>query len=276
MANKASVLAKKLGVTGYYFNGGELMSQGWKLGLSLAGWILLYGIMYAVMRSVASLIPFIGPLVFGLIVGPSLSAGLILFIHKKYTTGQSDFGTIFKGFKFIGPLIVNILLIGLIMIGVFIPIGFLAFFAVGAESFIEFGQSIKDMPPSTNPMDIFYFFLNFIKVILPAVLILVFGISLASTFFIFSTHFIVLTKCSATEAIASSFNIVKKKLFPIFGILFLLGLIEVISIIPLGLGLIVTIPWILGTVYMIFNSTILSRLEGDEDNNVSSDDLLDA
>lgn len=274
MANKASVLAKKLGVTGYYLNGGELMSKGWKLGLSIVGWTLLYAVMYGVMRSVASLIPFIGPFAFGLIVGPSLSAGLILFIHKKHTTGQSDFGIIFNGFKFLGPLIVNMLLTGLIFVGILIPLGFLAFFSVGFESFLELGQSIKAIMPNANPMDFFGLFMDFIKVILPAILILVFGIGLASTFFIFSTHFIVLTKCSATEAIASSFNIVKKKLFPIFGILFLLGLIEMISIIPLGLGLIVTIPWILGTVYMIFNSTILSRLDGD--NSVSSDDLLDA
>lgn len=275
MASEASVLAKELGSKGYEFDGSEAMSQGWKLGLSIAGWTLLYGIMFAVMRMVASFIPFLGPIAFGLLVGPCLSGGLILFFHKKYTTGQSDFGTVFKGFKFLGPLIVNVLLVGLIMFGIMIPLGFLGFFAVGTEGFMEFGQIAQEMQYITNPMEIFNIYFDLIIAILPALLILILGIGLASTFFIFSSHFIVLTNCSGTEAIGASFNLVKKKFFQIFGLLFLLGLIEMVSIIPLGLGLIVTIPWILGTVYMIFHSAILSKL-GVEETVLTNNDVLDA
>ncbi len=275
MSSKASVLAKELGTKGYEFNGGYVLSEGWKLGLSIVGWALLYAIMYYVMQTVASFIPVIGPLGFGLVVGPSLSAGLLMFIHHKYTTGDSDFGLIFKGFPLIGKLIVNALLVGLIMLGVMIPLGIIAYFLIGGAGFMELASIVQEMNYVSNPMEVFSLVSDLLFAVLPAILVMSIGLGVTGMFFMFSTHFIVLGGCSATEAIGASFNIVKKKFFPIFGVLFLLGLIQMVSMIPFGLGLILTMPWMLATVYIIFNKTILVHLN-EESNSIQNDDILDA
>jgi len=275
MSSKASVLAKELGSKGFEFNAGYVLSEGWNLGLSIVGWALLYAIMYYVMQSVAGFIPFIGPLGFGLVVGPSLSAGLLLFIHNKYTTGESDFGLVFKGFPLIGKLIVNSILVGLIMLGVMIPLGIISYFLIGADGFMDLVSIAQELNHVSNPMEIFSIVSDLLFTILPAIFVMSIGLGITGLFFMFSTHFIVLGGCSATEAIGASFNIVKKKFFPIFGVLFLLGLIQMVSMIPFGLGLILTMPWMLATVYIIFNKTILVHLN-EESNSIQNDDILDA
>ena len=275
MSKSASSIAKELSVSGYEFSGSMFLSEGWKLGLSIAGWTLLYAVMYYVLQSFSDFIPFIGPLAFGLVVGPSLSAGLILFIHTKYTTGQSDFGMIFKGFGFVSKLLVAAILTGLILVGVMFPLGIISFFIIGMDSFQEIASIVQDFQGITNPLEIIEYVRQILVTFLPLVLITAIGVGAVGLLFMFTNYFIVLGNCSATEAMGASVKIVKKKFFPIFGLLMVLVFIQMVSAIPLGLGLIVTMPWALSVVYLIFNKTILSRMEG-ETNSFDSEDILDA
>ena len=275
MIKRANEIAKELVVSGYEFNGSQYLSEGWKLGLSIAGWTLLYGLMYYIIQFISNFIPVIGPLGFSFVVGPGFSAGLILFVHKKYTTNESDFSTVFKGFKYVGHLIIASLLTGLILLGVMIPLLLISFLIIGldgAEEIISLGQDFSEV---TNPIEVFSLMGKVFSAFLPVFFISFIGIGCVSALFLFTNYFIVIGGCSAIEAMGASFKIVKKKFFPICGVLLLLGLTQIIGAIPFLLGLIITAPWAIATIYVIYNKIIIVKMDSDEFS-FSDDNILDA
>lgn len=265
-------IANKLSAEGYKFGLSSYLNQGWKLGLQSIGWLILYAIIYIAIWALCRVIPFVGELAYSIVLAPILSAGVTYFLHKKHTTGESDFSTFFYGFKDLGNLVFANFLMGLIVVVAMIPmfLAFLSFFGmeliqamIGDQDPNEIGNTGSELLSKMGGVGI-TFFVTFIIV------------GLILTLLVFTNQFVILGRLSAVDAIKASMQVAKKKVFSIFGFIIVLGLINLLGVLPLGLGLILTLPMTAGAFYFMFKDIVMSQISGDHNILLSEDDILDA
>lgn len=271
MSNKYSQVSQELGANGYQFEMGKYISEGWKLGTSIVGYWLLFGIVSFAIGFVTGFIPIVGPLANSLVISPALAAGLILFIKHKKDSGESDFGLIFKAFNKVGQLFLLNLITGLIGLILFIPaiISMIGMFSV--EDFMALAS--KD----TEAIQAFaQTFIANISMFMGGVSISMLLVSVLSILLTFSMYFVVVGDLSAIGAIKASIAVAKKKFFAIFGFGIVLGLINLAGALALVIGLIVTIPVTMAAMYLMFHHIIVERIEESEGTGVAENDVLDA
>ena len=265
-------VANKLGIEGYKFELSNYISQGWKLGLQSLGWLILFAIIYLSISIVTQLIPIIGRFAQTFILAPVLSAGVTYFLHKKSTTGESDFSSFFDGFKNLGNLVVLNLLILLLFMVTMIPLlasmfsllNMEFFQAIANEDRVAMEAIGRNIVSSAGGVGIG------VGVFISVLLVCILMLSL-----VFAKQFVIIGELSAVEAIKASIQVAKKKIFPLFGFMIVLVLINILGLLPLGLGLIVTIPMSAGAVYFMFKDIVISQVNSGEII-LSEDDILDA
>lgn len=266
-------IANKLGVEGYQFDLASYFSQGWKLTLKSYGWLLLFGMIYCAIWAVSIFIVILGPIAHFFILGPVLQGGVIYFLHKKATTGESDFSMFFSGFKDIGRLTgLNILIWLMIFISV-IPMfySWLDMYGFDVSNGFTFSTSNpEDMKMLKNHIanhGLVFFGGNLLS------LILVFCVATLS---IFANQFVIIGRLSPVDAIKSSIQVVKKKIFSIFLFLVILGAINFAASLPFLLGLLLTLPISFGATYAMFKNIVFSQISEEDNLFLSEDDILDA
>lgn len=270
MENNYQEVAQRLSNEGYNFDMGKYLKEGWKLGLSSIGPIILYMILVVIISFILGLIPIVGQIADSFFISPVLSAGGIYFLHHKHTTGESDFGKFFEGFKQIGALAgVNILSLLLMMLAV-IPmiLSSLTLFDMDLLSRI----AAED---STAMLELLEKFTTANAALIGGI-VLTFLLLITISILLFTAYyFVAIGKLGGGASIKASAGLAKKNFFSILGFVIVLGLINVLGIMVVVVGLIVTIPVTLGAMYMMFNNIVISQVST-ETMAISEDDILDA
>ena len=205
---------------GYSFDLGDYISKGFKIIQKNLGLFIAFILVFIVISVVLSVIPVIGQLASSLIVSPCLLAGFLIAAKKSDDNQPLEFGDFFKGFDFLKPLLVTILIQAAIMIAVMIPFG-LAFYVGGDMNALEAGD------PSGIP------FWSFI-LLLPLIYL---AVAWGMTSFLIVFH-----KMSAWDALEASRQIITKQWFMFFLFGIVVGIIVMLGMVALGVGILFTLP----------------------------------
>ncbi|AOM40690.1 BPSS1780 family membrane protein [Xenorhabdus hominickii] len=198
-------------------------------------WVLIT-LVYVAILVVLSLIPLVN-FISGLF-GSAFIAGFITAAEKQRATGDFEIDLLFHGFKNkLGSLIaVSALYLGIYILG-----------AVAAVLIVGVGaiESLSSAPELLiNSSSSF---------ILAGLVFLTFNI-IALAFAWFAPALIIINDLKFGEAISMSLNAVKKNQLGGFLFFLLMGILMAISMIPLFLGLIVTVPMMMVAYYTTYRS----------------------
>ena len=232
------------------FSIGQSISEGWALISRHLGMYILGGIIAVLIGGVVGFIPFVGSMANNLIISPCFMASAI-FITWHVSRGEpwQDFGEVFKGFSFLAQIMVC----SLIETAVIVVLMVLFFFKL-LPDLIELvtlsqGQGvyqnkaeIEELVKSMllDPTNILMFLGFFILALVISVM------------WAFKVHFVVIYKMEGWPAMEMSRKITMKNFFQLVGLFLLLGIILVISAIPCGIGLLFSLPLMIGSIYSAF------------------------
>ncbi|MGE0635112.1 MAG: hypothetical protein AB7G44_15115 [Bacteroidia bacterium] len=240
-ANNESRLEKSLN-EGYEFKMGKYISTGFdvfkKEPWMLMGFLVVYAVIAMVTSGIISIL--------SAVVSVPLGVGFFIFANKVTTGRNAQFGDFFSGFKSFVPLMLNYLVTMLIALVIFSP-GIL-YFIVSVDFFSEIANGGNQIEIMTKLMGLL--------ITLPAVIILFFismivwiyiGVSL-----ILSQQLIVFNGLDYWSSIKTSMKLVSKKWFSFFGFLIVLGLINILGMLCLFFGLLVTVPATICAIYAAY------------------------
>lgn len=225
------------------------LSQGWKIVSNHLLYYILAGILSVIIWTVACLFPIVGIIACRLILIPCLIASAV------YVTWQidqkrrwDDFGDMFNGFQFLTPLMVSRLIRGIIIFGIallllfsYLP-EFIALYNLGIGTHaINHQDEIRDIV--LGLMSAKTFLLLLLAILLLCFLELIWS---------FTTHFIVIYRMTGWKAMELSRKIVMRNFISLLGLYIILGISVMISALACGLGLLFTLPWMIGTIYSAF------------------------
>jgi hypothetical protein len=231
------------------FSIGLALSDGWALVSKNLGYYILGGIVTMAIGIGVGLIPIAGGIVNNLILSPCLMAGAV-YVTWNISSGKgwADFGDMFKGFNYLQPIAISTLIQGAASLALmalvffnFIPeLIHLFKISQGANAFTQ-QQEIRDA------------FLKLVnsKFIVSA-LILTVALLFIAALWAFKTHFIVIYKMEAWPAMEMSRRIARHNLFQLIGFFLLMGIILIVSAIPCGIGLLFSLPLMIGSIYSAF------------------------
>ncbi|MBD2812408.1 hypothetical protein ID853_16345 [Xenorhabdus sp. Vera] len=202
-------------------------------------WILM-GLIYLAILIIVQFLPFLG--IFSMLFSSVFFAGFIAAAEQQRITGEFDIELIFYGFKNkLGSLVA----VGGLFFGIYI-LGVIAAVIVGGTSIIQLILSAENADPA--------FILGSLSTLLFAFLILYVFIMVAIAFSWFAPSLIIINGLKFGEAVSMSLSAVKKNLFGGFIFFLLMGILLLISVIPLFLGLLITMPMYMITCYTSYRS----------------------
>ncbi len=194
--------------TGYTFETGRYISEGWDIFQKNAGSFIGYCALKIFINMAVGIFGGLGRL---LVIKP-LDLGYYIVAGKTDTREKTEFGDFFKGFDYFGQIV-----LAKLISGVFIVFGFLFLIIPGIYFAVAYG---------------------------------------------FSSLMVVFTGSEFWPALENSRRLISKKWFSFFGFFLLLGLINLLGLLALGLGLLVTIPFTYCTVYAAFKNIVGFELSG--------------
>jgi len=231
------------------FSIGRAFSDGWALVSKHLGYYILGGIVSVVISIVAGIIPFVGNLASQLILRRCLMAGAIYVTWRiSKGIGCTDLVDMFKGFKFLSPIIISATIQFAVMVT--LAVLFLLNYLNLIIKFFEVAQGPGVLNNQEEIRELFRQILTPESVML--FLFLMFFILLISIIWVFKIHFIVIYKMQAWPAMEMSRKIATRNLFPLIGYFLLMGIIIIISAIPCGIGLLFSLPLMIGSSYSAF------------------------
>lgn len=202
---------------GYEFNFGEYISKGISLVTKNAGLFIAASFVFFLIMFVLGLIPFIGQLATTFILGPCLGAGFLIAARKSDEDQALEFGDFFKGFDYIGELVVMTIISTLIILALAIP--FIAVAGFEMYTTLEAG-GIPDFP-------------------IWSILLIVPLIYLAVAWSM-GTYLVVFHGMKAWPALEASRQIVTKKWGFFFLLFIVVGIIACLGIIVFLIGMLFT------------------------------------
>lgn len=231
------------------FSISEAFSQGWEIVSRHIWYYILGGILVILSTGMIGMVPIVGRLVNSFLVQPAFTAGGI-YVTWRISMGHGwrDFSDMFQGFRMLPALILSTLIATAIIIILFLP-----FLLINLKTFIELvpyfesnswvgneeaiGEIVKSM---LNPTNMVISLITFILIITLTVL------------WLFRNYFIVIFDAQAWESLEASRKITAKNFWLLLGFGFVMSLVIIISVIPLGLGLFFSLPWSMGATYSAF------------------------
>lgn len=196
------------------------------------------------------IIPFVGGIVNNLILSPCLMGGAVYVTWRiSRSKGWTDFGDMFKGFNFLQPIAISTLIQSVITTALAI----LVFFNFLQEliDIFKLSQSADILTRQEELRDAFLkLFLDSRFVV--SMLILMAALLFISAMWAFKIHFIIIYKMQAWPAMEMSRRIARHNLWNLIGLFIVMGCILMISAIPCGIGLLFTVPWLIGVTYSAF------------------------
>lgn len=231
------------------FSIGQALSDGWDLVSKYLGYYILGGILSVLIGMAAGLIPFVGNIADSLILSPCLMAGAIYVTWRiSNGNGWTDFGDMFKGFNFLSPIVISTL------IQTAAALALAALFLLNyIEEIIQLYKLSQGSGGYNNREEI----QAVLRQMLNAGALLSFLLLMAALLFIyavwaFKSHFIVIYKMQAWPAMEMSRKIASNNLLRLIGFFLLMGIIIIVSALPCGIGLLFSLPWLIGSTYSAF------------------------
>ncbi|MEQ2025980.1 BPSS1780 family membrane protein [Xenorhabdus szentirmaii] len=212
-------------------------------------WFLLflaYTISWLALTLVGSIIALIiSPFIFAamLLLIPVFTAGFAVAAEEQRNTGNFQISSLFAGFKknfgsliAVGALLLGLYIIGVVVMVLTVGLGVLQlFFAVNNSDLALLGTG------------------GLTTMLLSFVITIIFSIAALAISW-FSPSLIMINNLKFTEAISMSLSAIKKNLLGGFIFFILMGIIMQISAIPLGLGLLITMPIYMAAYYTTYRS----------------------
>jgi hypothetical protein len=231
------------------FSPSRAISDGWNLVSRHMGYYILGGVVAVLIGMAAGIIPFAGGIANGLIISPCFAASAV-FISWQISRGiaWTDFGNIFKGFNYVGPMFVSSLIQSMVM-GVLIVVCFFNYIPQ-LKDFIELSQSTDAFNNRAAIEALARQFFNTETLLLFIILML--ALMLLSIIWAFKNHFIVIYNLKGWEAMEMSRKITTHNILPLVGLFFMLSIIIIISALPCGIGLLFSLPLSITAVYSAF------------------------
>ncbi|MEY3422435.1 MAG: hypothetical protein RIR48_2749 [Bacteroidota bacterium] len=220
---------------GYEFKIGDYFSRGFRIFKDNPGGFIGFAVLFFIITIVIQMIPLLGFLI-AIVVSPPLSVGIAIASHKQEKDGDMAFGNFFKGFDYIGQLIVAYI----IMLVVYLIIALPLIFMVGFELISSFAsgdpETILESSQELAKMGIWFFVF--------AIIFTYLGVCMRWT-----NYLIVFHKYDAVSAIKTSWQLVNKRWIWHFLFLLLCGLIIIGGFLALLVGIVVAYPIILAADY---------------------------
>ena len=223
---------------GYTLRVSDYISGGFQMVKDNLGLFVGFTMIMFIINGFAGIVPF-----GSLAVGAPLSAGLFLAANKASKGYELEFGDFFKGFDYFGQLVVYSILMMLIIMVLFIPIG-------------VFGFSMFAMGFDDDIIVLFALVLGLMSFI---------GILYLAISFIWAPHLIVFAKKKAWDSMETSRKIIKHDFWNFVGFGMLLGLINIAGFLCFGVGLLYTIPASACALYLAFEDVTEMSLENNGD-----------
>ncbi|WP_387463467.1 BPSS1780 family membrane protein [Photorhabdus sp. RM323S] len=228
-------------------NGIKWIGQAWSLVKSKLGMWILLNIVYLTIVSVLQFIPLLG--IFAGILNPVFLGGIIALCEKQRTTGKFELGLLFNGFQknFAALLGVGALSFGIMILGV------IAMFMVAGSALMNIPLASQYGEPSVEILQS-----GMSSLLLGSFVLIVFCIITAALTW-FAPALIVLHNFKFGAAVSMSLEAVKKNLLSGFLFFTIMAIILIISIIPFGLGLLISMPLILACYYSSYRSIFIGK-----------------
>jgi uncharacterized membrane protein len=228
--------------SGYEFHLGQYLSDGWEIykrGFwSFAGFTLLF---FTIQFSL-NLIPFFGTLGSFFITIP-LSAGYLLVAHRLEKNENPEFGVFFKGFDFLGPLILLALIQSVAIFALLIPILIIGF--------SDFSSIIEIF--TTSPAEVMFDTDSSFNAV-PWMLFLLLPLIYLSMSWRWSTFFILFYDMKPLAALEASRKIITRQFFMFLLFYIIAGLIVASGILLLLVGILFTLPFFYCADYAAFSN----------------------
>ena len=231
------------------FSIGQALSDGWKLVSKFLGYYILGGILTILIGMAVGIIPFVGSIADNLVLSPCLMAGAI-FVTWRISNGigWTDFADMFKGFNFLSPLAIS----ALIQTAASLALAALFLFKYLDEiiKLFKLSQGSGAYRNQEEMKDVFIQMYN--AGALVSFLLLMVALLFVSAIWAFKYHFIVIYKMKAWPSMDMSRRIASHNLLPLIGFFILMVIIIIISAIPCGIGLLFSLPLLIGATYSAF------------------------
>jgi hypothetical protein len=187
------------------------------------GFAFVYLAIYLGVAIVNAIVPLAGPLLSLLVLMP-LGAGWTVVALAQLKGKSWTFNDFFGGFNWWGPLVLNALLQGLILVGCAVPAGIVALISIGPFQSGAAGAGIA---------------LLIAAGVFALCLLVYIGVRVS----FFAVPLIIDRNFGPAEAIQGSWELSRGHFWGLFLIAFLVGLINMAGALPCGIGLLFTIPF---------------------------------
>ncbi len=181
------------------------------------------------------------------LIGPIFFAGFVFAAHRAHQQGEIQFSDLFEGFRnHFGSL----LLVGLIYLAMVI----VAMLVAGLVTFVLFGSAFMaafeggQVGDSTAALGVIFAVLIFFAVLIPVLMA-----------FWFAPTLVVMHKLSPIDAMKLSFKGCLKNILPFLLWSIVLSIVMLLSAIPLGLGLLFTLPAAYYSIYAAYRSVYIDH-----------------
>jgi uncharacterized membrane protein len=218
------------------------LGEGWTLFKQAPGMWILVALIFMVIYLVISLIPLIGSLLAALF-GPVLMVGLPAFAHGIHQGEKADVGRLFAGFQQkLGPLVG----VGALYLAMFIVVALLGaivfFIMIGSGGMDR--ESLAAMRESGRLGGGMLLMLLVFSVIM----------TLIFSAYLFAPALVFFANLGVFAAFRESFFAVWRNWLALLVYGLLGGLLALVSMIPFGLGLLVTMPMLMASYYASFRN----------------------
>jgi len=239
---------------GYEFDIGKYISDGFELCKQNLGNFVAYTFVFLAIAFAVGIIPFVGNIA-SIVIMPPLAVGWFIVAKKIQTNEPSEFSDFFRGFDFIGPLILVRVVQTVIYIAIMIP------FIVASFSYLEMFTDPFYMDTYELEDDFPYW----------AFLLMV-PILYLATAWRWAPMFVIFHKMGFWEAMETSRRLVTQRWFSHFALLLVYMLFAIGGVLAFFVGLIFVMPIIFCIEYAAFADVtqFLQEAAGDE-----GDDLVE-
>jgi uncharacterized membrane protein len=239
---------QQLTTEGYEFKFGQYLSDGYEYFKAQAGLFIGFFVLSMIMIITGSFIPLVGSIA-SQILSVTFYVGYFIVCNKIKLGNTVSFDDFFKGFSSIGQIaIIQLILTGFSLL-IFMPLlifGFTVFFsglfgAIKSDSFQE-PQSPEELLALFN-----------VDGLIPLILITIILLMFMQTIYSFAAANAHFFKVGAWEAMEASRKIIQKRFFQFFALILAVALINILGILCLFVGLLVTVPMSYAIFYAAFD-----------------------
>lgn len=219
---------------GYSFSFGRFWDSAMEVFKQCWGWVGLFVLLLSFVGNILGLIPGVS-FVWRLVQG-AIMAGIFLHCAAVYRRKKPDFNDFFQIFKHLGPLVGYNVLIGLVVMVFFIPLG-IEFWELGIFEGMSDGSWVLDIQddPSYGEDIADAVLGNLPLMAIGMIIALVLGV-----FFYLVQPLIIFAGLPLGKALKYSFNITKQHFFPILGYSIVAALFSMVGILACGVGVLFT------------------------------------